>query len=221
MTLIQKGTRAATAAATGEEFLQSDHKSVANGKEVKENEETSDIEKRKRYIAEWIGRPHKPPPSNEDKKTEGKEEDVGATQVSKEGKSPIDKDDEGREDDQEDDHEDTVLSDAENTKEEASLGHEGKSSLSDLSERSDDNDEDDDRTGAEDNNCNVDGDGSGDGDGDGGSDRNSGSRGGSAECLRFLSLIAITEVLGAMAKAKSSLSKKSKKNRIWEKERIK
>ena len=98
-----------------------------------------------------------------------------------------------------------MLSDAEYTKEEASSGHEGESLLSDLSESSEDEDEYYDRTGAKDNNYDV------EGGGDCRGDRNTGSRGGSAEWLRFLSLSALTETLGAMAKAKSSSSTASRK----------
>ena len=83
MTLKQNvTTAAAAAAATAEEFLQSDHQSVANGKEVEEDDATLDSKKRERDIVDWIGRPRKPPLSNKDEETEGKEEDVGATQAS-------------------------------------------------------------------------------------------------------------------------------------------
>ena len=54
-------------------------------------------------IAEWIGRPLKPPSSNEDKEDEDKEENVGAPLASTEYVSPDNGDDEGREDDREDD----------------------------------------------------------------------------------------------------------------------
>ena len=56
MTLTRKVTRAAAAAATDKEFLQSDHKSVENGEEVKEDA-TLDSKKRKRDISDWIGGP--------------------------------------------------------------------------------------------------------------------------------------------------------------------
>ena len=46
-----------------------------------EDDETSDGKKPERDIAEWIGRPRKPPSSNKDKEAEGKEEDAGATQA--------------------------------------------------------------------------------------------------------------------------------------------
>ena len=78
MTLTQKVTR--TAAATAEEFLQSDHKSVADGEEVEEYDATSDSKKCKRDISDWTSRPCKPPSSNEDEEAEDKEEDVKATQ---------------------------------------------------------------------------------------------------------------------------------------------
>ena len=54
MTLIQKGTRAAELVATAEEFLQSDHESVADYEEVKEDDKTLDREKHERDITEWI-----------------------------------------------------------------------------------------------------------------------------------------------------------------------
>ena len=56
---------------------------------------------------------------------------------------------------------------------------------SDSSERSDDNDEEYYGTGAKDNKCYSDR--NSDSDGDGGGDKNTGTRGGSAECLGFLS----------------------------------
>ena len=49
-----------------EEFLKSNHKSVANGEEVEEDDSTLDSERRKRDIADWIGRPREPSSSNED-----------------------------------------------------------------------------------------------------------------------------------------------------------
>ena len=148
MTLTQKVTRAAAAADTAKEFLQYYHKSVVNGKEVEEDDATLDSKKRKRYIADWIGRHLKTPPSNEDEEAEVEEEDVGATQSSTEDNSPIEEYEEGCEYDREYDREDTVLLDATNTKEEASSRHEGESPSSDLSERSDENDDDDDGIGA-------------------------------------------------------------------------
>ena len=57
MTVTRKGAREAAAAATSKEFLNSDHKSVANGEELEEDDSTSDIKKRERDIADWIGRP--------------------------------------------------------------------------------------------------------------------------------------------------------------------
>ena len=93
------------------------------------------------------------------------------------------------------------------------MRHEGESSSSDSLERSDENDEDDDGTGAKDNNCY--------GDGDGVGDRNTGAGKGSVEWLGFLSLRALTEVLGDLAKAKApSLTKSRKKTEIGEKVRI-
>ena len=203
-----------------EEFLQSDHKSVANRKEVKENYENSDSQKRERDTAEWIGRPHIPPSSNKDEEDEGKEEYVGATQASTEDNSLTDKDDEGRGYNQEYDHKDTVLSDAKNTQEETSREHEGELLSWDSLERSEDNNEDDDGTRAEDNNCggNVQGDRN-TGDGNGGGDRNTGAGGGSAEWLSLLSPSALTEALSAMGKTKASLLKNREK-RSWEKVRI-
>ena len=98
-----------------------------------------------------------------------------------------------------------MLYDAEDYKEESSLGHEGESLLLDLSESSDNNYEDANGTSAKENNCN------GNGNGDGGGDRNTGSRGGSMEWLRFLSQSAQMEALGAMAKAESSSLTASRK----------
>ena len=97
--------------------------------------------------------------------------------------------------------------DAKNTKEEASSRHKDESSSSDSSERSDNNNDDDDRTGAEDNNCY----------GKGGGDRNTGARRGSAEWIGFLSLRALSETFGAMAKAKASSSTKSRKPEVGKK----
>ena len=45
MTLTLKGTRAAAVAATAKYFLQSYHKSVANSKEVEEDDATLDSDK--------------------------------------------------------------------------------------------------------------------------------------------------------------------------------
>ena len=81
----------ATMAVTAKEYLKSDHKSVANGKEVEENDATLDSKKRKRDIADCINRPRKLSSSNEDKEAEGKEEDVSATQASIEDNPPINK----------------------------------------------------------------------------------------------------------------------------------
>ena len=100
--------------ATAKEFLQSDHESVVNDEEVEEDDATLDIKKRKRDIAEWIVQPRKPPSRNEDEESEGDKEDFGATQASKEDNSSIDEYEEGREYKQEDDCEDTGISDAKN-----------------------------------------------------------------------------------------------------------
>ena len=97
-----------------------------------------------------------------------------------------------------------MLSDAKDTREKASLRPEGESLLLDSSERSDNNDEDDDGNDAKEKNCYD--------YGNSGGHRNTGARGGSAEWLGFLSLSALTEAFGAMAKAKASSSKKSRKN---------
>ena len=64
----------------------------------------------------------------------------------------------------------------------------------DSSESSDDKYEDDDGTGAKDINCN--------GDRDGVGNRNTGSRGGSASWIRFLSPSPRTEALGAIEKVR-------------------
>ena len=90
MTVTRKGTREAAAVATSEEFQKSDHKIVVNGKEEEEEDSTSDREKRKRNIADCIGRPSKPPSRNKDEGAEVEEEDFGATQASTEENSPID-----------------------------------------------------------------------------------------------------------------------------------
>ena len=100
--------------------------------------------------------------------------------------------------------------DTKNTEDEASSRHEGESSLSDLSERYDDNDDDDDDgTGDEDNNCYN--------DGNDGGDRNTGTGGGSTECMGYLSPSALSETFGAMAKAKASSSTKSRKSEVGKK----
>ena len=71
---------------------------------------------------------------------------------------PGDKDDEGREDDRDENgiynRKYTVLYNAEDNEEEASSGHEVKSSLSDSSDISDNKDDDDNITGYKDINCN-------------------------------------------------------------------
>ena len=170
--------------------------------------------KRNKVIAEWIGRPFKPPSRNEDKEDEEKEEYVGAPLDSTEDRSPGTKYDEGCEDDWDKDgiydREYTVLCDAEDNEEETSSGHNGEFLFSKSSEGSDDEDKEDDGTGAEDINGN--GDGNSNGDGDGGGVKNTDSGGGSTEHLRFLSPGAQTEALVTMAKAKSSSLTASKKN---------
>ena len=60
------------AAATAKEIQKSNHESVADGEEEDEEEYTSDSKKRKREIAEWIGRPCEPPSRNKDKEAEVK-----------------------------------------------------------------------------------------------------------------------------------------------------
>ena len=102
-----------------------------------------DSEKHERDIADWISQPRKPPSINKDEEAESKEEDVGATEASTEDSSPIDKYEEVFEYDRKDDRKYTVLSDAKNTKEEASSRHKGESLLLDSSDRSDDNNDDD------------------------------------------------------------------------------
>ena len=79
------------------ESQNSDHESVANGKEEEEENSTSDSEKRDRDIADWIGQPRKPPLRNQDEEYEGEEEDDGATQASTEDNSRIKEYEEGRE----------------------------------------------------------------------------------------------------------------------------
>ena len=111
-----------------------------------------DNDESERDTVECIGRLQRLPSSNKDEESEVKEEDVGATQASTEYNSPIDEYEEGREYNQEDSRKDTVLSNAKNTEEEASLRHKGESSSLDLSERSDDSNEDDDRNNPKDNN---------------------------------------------------------------------
>ena len=68
MTITRKVTKAA-AVSTAKEFLQSDHKSVANGEEIEEDDATSDGEKRERDIADWIVQLCKPPLSDKDNLT--------------------------------------------------------------------------------------------------------------------------------------------------------
>ena len=72
--------------------------------------------KRNKVIAEWIGRPFKPPSRNEDKEDEEKEEYVGAPLDSTEDGPPGNKENKSRGYDREDegiyDRKDTVLYDA-------------------------------------------------------------------------------------------------------------
>ena len=95
-----------------------------------------------------------------------------------------------------------MLSDAEDTEEEAPLGHEGESLSLDLLESSNNEDEDDDRTGVKHKNCNI----------DNGGDRNTGAGGGFEEWIRFHIPSTLTEALSAMAKSEASLLTASKKN---------
>ena len=55
-----------------------DPKSVASSKEEQEDDENLESKERNKAIAEWIGRPLKPPLSYEDKEYEDEEEYVGA-----------------------------------------------------------------------------------------------------------------------------------------------
>ena len=180
MTLTQKGTRV-VAASTAEDILETDPETVASGKKEKEDDKSLDNKKRDKAIGEQIGGLFKPPSRNEDKEDEVKEEDVGAPIASTEEGSSGEEDNEGREDEREDDsiynRKDTVLYNAEDNQEEASSGHEGQSSLSNLSESSDDGDEEEDGNGAKDINN----------DGNGGADKNNGAVGGYVEWLSFLS----------------------------------
>ena len=89
MTVTRKGTRGAIAAATSEEFQKSDHKIVVNDKEEEEEGSTLDSKKRKRDIADWIGRPREPPSRSDNEEAEWKEENVGAAQASTEYNFPI------------------------------------------------------------------------------------------------------------------------------------
>ena len=52
-----------------------------NSVEKEEDDSTSDSEKCERDIEDWISLPCEPPSSNEGEESEGKEEDVGATQA--------------------------------------------------------------------------------------------------------------------------------------------
>ena len=77
----------------------------------------------------------------------------------------------------------------------------------------DDNGDDDDNTDAKDNTCYSGSAGNGGG-------NSTGTGGGSAEWMRFLSPSALSETLGAMAKAKASSSTNSRKTQSWEKVKI-
>ena len=62
MTLTQKVTRAAAAAAaTVEDILQYDPKITARSEEEKEDDENLESKERDKVIAYWISRPLKPP----------------------------------------------------------------------------------------------------------------------------------------------------------------
>ena len=117
MTLTRKGAKAAEAVATSKYILESDQGTVASGEKEKEDGENLESKKRDKSIAEWIGRPFKPPSRNEDEEDEEKEEYVGAPLDSTEDRSPGTKYDEGCEDDWDKDgiydREYTVLCDAE------------------------------------------------------------------------------------------------------------
>ena len=74
MTLTQKGTRSAAAVATTEDILETDPETFASGEKENEDDENSEIKKRDKPVAEWIGRPFKPPSCNEDEEDEEEEE---------------------------------------------------------------------------------------------------------------------------------------------------
>ena len=132
MTLTQKGSRAATVAAMAEDILESDPETFASGKKEKDDDENSEIKKRDKAIAEWIGQPFKPPSRNKDKEDEDERKIFWCPSSFNRRTLPGETDDEGfadnREDDSIYDREDTVLYDDKDNKEEASLGHEGVSS---------------------------------------------------------------------------------------------
>ena len=116
MTLTRKVTKVAAAAATAKDILHSDPKIVSSGEDKRRDDKNLESKDRDKAIVEWIGRPLKPPSSNEDEEDEDEEEDVGAALSSTEYGSPFDEDDEGHEDDRDDngvyDCEKTVLYDA-------------------------------------------------------------------------------------------------------------
>ena len=64
MKITQKGTRVEAESTTAEEFLQSEHESVAKGEEVEEYDASLDSEKRERDISDWIVQPNKTPSRN-------------------------------------------------------------------------------------------------------------------------------------------------------------
>ena len=130
MTLTRKGTRVA-AAATAKDISESNPESVASGEKQKEDDDNLESKERDKTIAEMIGRTFKLPSHNEYKEDEDKEEDVFAPLASIEDGSPGNKDDEVCEDYWKDngiyDRKDTVLYNAGDRKEEASLGHKDES----------------------------------------------------------------------------------------------
>ena len=89
---------AAVAAATADDILDSNPKSVARAEKEKEDDGNSDIKKREKSIVEWIGQPLKPPSRNEDEEDEDEAEYFGVLLSSTEDVSPGDKDNEGCED---------------------------------------------------------------------------------------------------------------------------
>ena len=124
----------AVEAYTAEDILESNSKKVASSEQEKNDDKNLESKKRDKAIAEWIRRPSGTPLRNEGKDDEDKEYDVSAPIASTEYSSTRDEDDEGHEDEREDDiiydHEYTVLYNAEDSKEEASSGHNGELSLS-------------------------------------------------------------------------------------------
>ena len=82
-------------AATAKDKPYSDHKTITSGEKEIEDDENSDMKKRDKATAEWIGRPFKLPLRNENEEDEDEEEDVGAPLASIEDAPPGDEDDEG------------------------------------------------------------------------------------------------------------------------------